>query len=94
MPLRIEIQGGANRQRTLANTCQGSGDWFRQKNLDQIFRPFERLHGVNKYEGIGMGLAICKTSWRAIKELSPQKANSVTEPVSYLPCQQKPLLKS
>ncbi|HIJ50471.1 MAG TPA: hypothetical protein HPP54_05375 [Nitrospinae bacterium] len=60
MPLRIEIQGGANRQRTLANTCQGSGDWFRQKNLDQIFRPFERLHGVNKYEGIGMGLAICK----------------------------------
>ena len=27
---------------------------------DQIFSPFERLHGRNRYEGSGMGLTICR----------------------------------
>lgn len=33
---------------------------FESKYVDHIFKPFERLHGHDKYEGLGMGLAICR----------------------------------
>ena len=66
--------------------------FFLNFNLD-IFLSYCKVF-INEYEGIGMGLASAKISWRTIEELSPQKANSVTEPVSYLPCQLKPFLKS
>lgn len=46
------------------------GDWeisfkdngigFKQKYIDRIFRPFERLHTPAQFEGSGMGLAICQ----------------------------------
>ena len=38
---------------------EDNGKGFDEKHLNRIFRPFERLHGHSKYEGIGMGLAIC-----------------------------------
>jgi signal transduction histidine kinase len=31
-----------------------------EKYNDRIFKPFERLHGMNEREGIGMGLALCQ----------------------------------
>jgi len=31
-----------------------------EKHSDRIFKPFERLHGRNKSEGIGMRLALCQ----------------------------------
>ena len=65
--------------------------FFLNFNLD-IFLSYCKVF-INEYEGIGMGLASAKISWRTIEELSPQTANSVTEPVSYLPCQLKPFLK-
>jgi signal transduction histidine kinase len=37
-----------------------NGIGFDDKYLDRIFVPFERLHGQEKYEGTGMGLAICR----------------------------------
>lgn len=31
-----------------------------EKNRQQVFQLFRRLHTIDKYEGLGMGLAICK----------------------------------
>ncbi len=40
-------------------TVEDNGIGFDEKFRERIFRPFERLHGRDKYEGNGMGLAIC-----------------------------------
>ncbi len=39
---------------------QDQGIGFDEKDLDRIFKPFERLYGNSEYEGTGMGLAICQ----------------------------------
>jgi signal transduction histidine kinase len=38
---------------------EDNGIGFDEKYIERILKPFERLHGMNVYEGTGMGLAIC-----------------------------------
>ena len=37
-----------------------NGIGLEPKYAEQIFEPFKRLHGMNKYPGSGIGLAICR----------------------------------
>ena len=55
----VQVYGeieGENCRIFIEDNCIG----FDNKYCDHIFKPFERLHGHNQYEGLGMGLAICR----------------------------------
>jgi len=56
----INIEGRYIDEQWCELTVRDNGIGFDEKYLDRIFRPFQRLHGRNEYEGSGMGLAICR----------------------------------
>jgi PAS domain S-box-containing protein len=37
-----------------------NGIGFDEIHLERIFSPFQRLHGRSEYDGVGMGLSICR----------------------------------
>ena len=44
----------------MAITVSDNGVGIEEKYVDDIFKPFLRLHSKNKYEGNGLGLSLCK----------------------------------
>jgi signal transduction histidine kinase len=55
---------------------EDNGIGFEPKYRERIFKPFQRLHGRDEYEGIGMGLTIS----RRILELHGGKLDAVSTP--------------
>lgn len=60
IPPQISIYGRKNGNGTWIIIIKDNGIGFKMKYADQIFNCFERLNGHNRYEGNGMGLAICR----------------------------------
>ncbi|MGH9524430.1 MAG: PAS domain S-box protein [Terriglobales bacterium] len=66
----LKFHAPGARPQVIVDSLQRDGHWeisVRDNGIgldpayaDRIFRPFQRLHGRNEYEGSGMGLAICR----------------------------------
>lgn len=58
--LEITIHSCKIEQNIWGISVTDNGIGFDDKHIDRIFKPFERLHSRQTYNGTGMGLAICR----------------------------------
>jgi signal transduction histidine kinase len=56
----IEVTATQNGNDSWRFAVEDNGIGISEKFRQQIFEPFERLHGTGKYDGAGLGLAICR----------------------------------
>jgi PAS domain S-box-containing protein len=59
-PPYLKIWADTDEQGDFRLHVQDHGIGFDPRHADQIFQPFVRLHSRTEYEGVGMGLAICR----------------------------------
>lgn len=55
----LEVKACTDDAEHVVMTISDNGIGVPQKDLSQIFKPFERLWAYSQYEGSGLGLAIC-----------------------------------
>lgn len=58
-PPRIEISGRADSPTEARVSVRDHGIGFPPGQAELIFRPFQRLHSADRFEGSGIGLAVC-----------------------------------
>ncbi len=81
MPPRIHISAIIS-QSELSISISDNGIGIDPQYYERIFELFQRLHNRNRYEGAGIGLAVCKRIAErhgAVIEISPTIQGAQTE---------------
>jgi signal transduction histidine kinase len=56
----VEVTAGAGPGNSWLISVKDNGIGIPQGQLQEVFKPFKRLHNVGEYDGTGLGLATCR----------------------------------